>query len=186
MVVVQGLSEAPVELEVQIVLVSHDRQQSELGSELFFILVRGGYNGGERADWDGVRNHANQHQDNAEALLCWTLRRDVAVANCRDGRYDEVKCGEVLLIGWGVIEAVSVDPCVLIEVIDLGYQKPETREIVAEDEEEEEEGAESLDLHSAGSELGYFFLGGALVLHEFHDADESRVSWSYLTALNIW
>lgn len=50
MVVVQGLSEAPVELEVQIVLVSHDRQQSELGSELFFILVRGGYNGGERAD----------------------------------------------------------------------------------------------------------------------------------------
>ena len=46
---------------------------------------------------------------------------------------------------------------------------------MAEDEEEQEESDQPLDLDAALSEFGDLFLGGGLVLHEFHHPDEPEI-----------
>ena len=46
---------------------------------------------------------------------------------------------------------------------------------MAEDEEEQEESDQPLDLDAALCQLGDLFLGGGLVLHEFHHPDEPEI-----------
>ena len=155
-VVVERLSQLPLELEVQLVFVAEMGEHPQLVKEQLRLAVRGTHDVGEGTDCHRVSNHPNYHQNYAEDLLGWVLARDVAVAHCRDCRHDKVETGEILLGSARFQVLVADHPSREIEVLELRHQEPQTAQRVAQDSEDEEKEEQRLEfdaVHRGASDL---------------------------------
>ena len=97
MLVVERLSQSPVEVEVHTVVRADVREDVQLPPQPLVPLVGGRDRAHERGDRHRVRDHPDQHQHDAEQLLRRSLARDVSVPHSRDGRDNEVERRDVLL-----------------------------------------------------------------------------------------
>ena len=92
--------------------------------QLSIRTVHVGQDRAQRASGEGEGEHSAEDENNADELLCECATRNVSKANRCNGCHCEVKSREVKLKVCGILETVSDNPRVRVEVFETSSEDP--------------------------------------------------------------